>query len=177
MKRIKVIPERCSGCRVCELACALAHFKVNNAKKAAIRVFSIYPNPIIRTPIVCRQCDEPACTEACPTGAIRMGEDLVELDRAQCIMCLKCVEQCPYGALFVHPEVDHPLKCDLCGGSPACVAACPTGALELVDGETGPQPLLVKGKIEYENMKELSPGTDGPGAPVRYVDGGKVIEG
>ncbi|MDF2957396.1 MAG: hypothetical protein OD814_001018, partial [Candidatus Alkanophagales archaeon MCA70_species_1] len=40
-KKLTVIPERCSGCRLCELACAIAKFGVNNPKKAAIRVISI----------------------------------------------------------------------------------------------------------------------------------------
>ena len=174
MKKIRVIPEKCTGCRICELACALAHFKVNNAKKSAIRVFSVYPNPIIRTPIVCRQCDEPPCMDVCPTGAIKVGEDLVELDQGLCVRCLQCVEACPYGAIFVHPEVNYPLKCDLCGGSPACVEACPTQALELIDGELGPQPQIVDERIEYEGMKQLKLDGKGPGGTVvKYVEGGK----
>jgi Fe-S-cluster-containing hydrogenase component 2 len=38
------------------------------------------------------------------------------------------VDACPIGAVGFHGG--HPLFCDLCGGSPACVAACPTGALD-----------------------------------------------
>lgn len=36
----------CSGCRLCELVCAIEHFGVNNPKKAAIRVMHTYPHPV-----------------------------------------------------------------------------------------------------------------------------------
>ena len=37
-RKLAVIPELCSGCRMCELACAIEHYGVNNPKKSAIRV-------------------------------------------------------------------------------------------------------------------------------------------
>ena len=88
-KRLAVIPELCSGCRICELACAIEHFGVNNPKKSAIRVLITYPHPMVRMPIVCSQCKVPACADACPVEALKKTEDLVELDRELCISCLK----------------------------------------------------------------------------------------
>jgi hypothetical protein len=54
-KKLTVIPEQCSGRRICELVCAIKHFGVNNPKKAAIRVLTTYPHPVVRMPIVCIQ--------------------------------------------------------------------------------------------------------------------------
>jgi Fe-S-cluster-containing hydrogenase component 2 len=42
-KKLAVIPELCSGCRLCELACAIEHFGVNNPKKSAVRVLVTCP--------------------------------------------------------------------------------------------------------------------------------------
>ena len=52
-KKLTVIPEQCSGCKICELVCSIKHFGVNNPKKAAIRVMVTYPHPVMRMPIVC----------------------------------------------------------------------------------------------------------------------------
>jgi len=35
--RLEALDEKCAACGVCELTCALTHFKVNNPKKSAIR--------------------------------------------------------------------------------------------------------------------------------------------
>ncbi len=172
MKRISVTPEKCSGCRICELACAQYHFGVNNPKKAAIRIFTLYPNPVIRTPIVCRQCEDPECQKSCPSDAIQITDDIVKIDPELCTGCLVCVDACPYGAIFVHPDVDTPIKCDLCSGSPRCVEACPKTALVVVETLVK-QPRLTERMIEYESMKEINMAAgDTSGKVIRYIDGG-----
>ena len=103
-RKLAAIPELCSGCRICELTCAIEHFGVNNPKKSAVRVLVTYPHPVMRLPIVCTQCKRPLCADACPVGALRWTESVVQLDRANCISCMKCVETCPKGALRFIPE-------------------------------------------------------------------------
>ena len=114
-KKLAVIPELCSGCRICELACSIHHFGVNNPKKSAVRVLVTYPQPVVRMPIVCSQCKIPVCADACPVGALTRSGGVVHLDKSVCISCMKCVEACPFGAMFAHEEIDNPIKCDLCG--------------------------------------------------------------
>lgn len=132
---LKVIPERCAGCRVCQLICSLFHFKVNNPKKSRIGVQTLFPEPGVNKPIVCRQCKNPACMEVCPTGAITVEDGIVKLDEEKCDGCLACVDACPFGALFTHPDIPYPLKCDLCGGNPQCIIMCPKEAIKLVPRE------------------------------------------
>jgi len=136
-KRISVIPEACAGCRTCELACSTTRLKANNPKKAAIRIVSLFPDPAVNSPSVCKQCEEAPCQSACPTGAITRDElGVITISSDVCIMCLACVEVCPWGAMFVHEEVSTPIVCDLCGYShdptivPACVRWCPKNALK-----------------------------------------------
>ena len=128
---LKVIPEKCAGCMVCSLICSLFHFKVNNPKKSSIRVRTLFPEPGINKPVVCRQCENPACMEACPEGAITIEEGMVKLDEEKCTGCKACVDACPFGALFIHPDIPYPLKCDLCGGNPQCLM-CPKEAIKFV---------------------------------------------
>ena len=90
--QLTVIPERCSGCRVCELACSIGHEGVNNPKKSRVRVMVLYPHPVIRMPIICRQCGVPKCGEACPTNAIYKEDGVVLLDVEKCISCNQCLD-------------------------------------------------------------------------------------
>ncbi|MGQ9719998.1 MAG: 4Fe-4S dicluster domain-containing protein [Candidatus Jordarchaeum sp.] len=128
---LKVIPEKCAGCHVCELVCSLHHFSVNNPKKSRIRIQTLFPEPGVNKPVVCRQCKKPACLEACLEGAITIEDGIVKLDEEKCTGCGACVEACPFGSLFTHPDIPYPLKCDLCGGDPQCLL-CPKEAIKLV---------------------------------------------
>jgi len=79
----------------------------------------------------------------CPTGAIhREGEnEPVLFDHTRCIGCKMCVQACPFGMITMRLDGKGVLKCDLCverlakGQEPACVVACPTGALVFGDEE------------------------------------------
>jgi Fe-S-cluster-containing hydrogenase component 2 len=53
------------------------------------------------------------------------------VDHEQCVGCNLCHQYCPIGVVGVDPDLKKSVKCDLCQGDPHCVAACPTGALEL----------------------------------------------
>ncbi len=172
-KKLAVIPENCSGCRMCELVCAIHHFGVNNPKKSAVRVLVTYPHPVVRMPIVCSQCKVPVCADACPVGALRRTDGLVRLDRQTCVSCMKCVEACPFGAIYAHADLEHPIKCDMCGGSPRCVPACPKGALRLIPEEALGESKRMNNVLSYAHMKEIEFMEAGEKKTIRYAEIGK----
>ncbi len=172
-KRLTVVPERCSGCRLCELACAIQHFGVNNPKKSAIRVMVAFPHPVIRMPIVCRQCGQPKCAENCPENAITRDDGMVTIHADRCIACGQCVITCPFGAIFVHDDVELPFKCDLCGGDPECVKVCPKQAILHQPEHIAGQAHRMSSMLRYAHMKEVTYVEEGEQKKLRYAEIGK----
>ena len=171
-KKLAVIPELCSGCRICELVCALKHFGVNNPKKSAVRVIVTYPHPVVRMPVVCSQCKVPVCADACPVGALSRADGVVALDKDKCISCMKCVDACPFGAIFAHEDVDYPIKCDLCGGEPECVEKCPKGALRFIPEQALGEARRVSNVLSYSHMKEIEFVEEGEKKVIHYAEVG-----
>ncbi len=89
----------------------------------------------------CMHCTDAACVTACPTGALHYVKEFgtVGLDREKCIGCKYCTSACPFEVPKHDPYTDKVTKCDMCESrlennlDPACVKACPTGALKFGD--------------------------------------------
>ena len=136
MKSISVNIEKCTGCRLCELACSLKNSRECNPAAAMIQVVGF--DELFSTPIMCLQCEKPGCLNICPTGAIVRDPEAgtVTVSRAKCIGCKLCVVACPFGNISFSSVNRVAVKCELCGGEPECVAFCPTKALEFQEAET-----------------------------------------
>jgi anaerobic carbon-monoxide dehydrogenase iron sulfur subunit len=139
MKTLTSVDERCIGCRLCEVACAMKHFEVGNPKKSAIKVYQKFPKPAINEPVFCRQCTFPPCVLTCASKALSKGRNgVIKLDPSKCDDCGSCVKGCPFGAIFTHKELSHPIICDLCNGDPECAKICPSQAIRYVpEGAVG----------------------------------------
>lgn len=147
--------EKCQGCVSCMLACSLIHEGVESLSLSRIQIiqnsFESFPDDL--TIEQCRQCVDPACVTACPTGALAADADYGNvrmIDKEKCIGCGLCHRACPYtpsrAFLAADKAYDGAIKsrkCDLCAGAPyhwdeagggpegrqACVSVCPVRAI------------------------------------------------
>jgi anaerobic carbon-monoxide dehydrogenase iron sulfur subunit len=125
----------CSGCETCQLMCSLQNIGAFNPKKSRIKVIPLSVG--ITIPITCQQCEDPWCQRACPEKAIVQHKklNLVVVDEKKCTGCAACIGACPFGIMVYDPEKKKAIKCDLCGGTPACVQYCPSKVLTLADNQ------------------------------------------
>ncbi len=130
MPAIQVKPKSCTGCRFCEIVCGFQHEQVCRPAGSWIRVQKDESQGT-ELPVVCRQCDNPRCAAVCGSGALYRDESsgLVGYDPGRCSGCGACIGACAWGAIWSDPGSGKVLKCDLCGGEPACVRYCPTQTL------------------------------------------------
>ena len=154
MDQIFVKPEKCMGCRSCEIACAVQHAKDKNLFAAVLqtpppmkRLF-VEASDNVRMPVVCRHCEDAPCLNACLSGCLyRDQKGFVRRHKERCIGCWSCIMACPFGVVSRDPDKHIAVKCDRCHklDTPACVAACPTRALVLVEA----------GKLSKEKRRKI----------------------
>ncbi len=136
--RLVVEPEKCTGCRCCEMVCSLKNQGENNPARSRIHVVRSQEDNIITVvPVVCQQCEDALCLDLCPAGALSRNLETyaVVVDSDKCLGCRTCVEVCPFGAPSVDPRTGVADKCDLCDGDPTCVKFCSFDALKYVEAE------------------------------------------
>ncbi len=127
---LQIEPEKCTGCKQCELACSWVQTGTFQPSRSLIRVH-IFDEQASFAPYACFQCEEAWCMQACPVNAIDIDEETgakIVIDEA-CVGCKLCVIACPFGTMFFDKAIDRATKCDLCAGDPACAHACPTDAI------------------------------------------------
>ncbi len=137
---------KCIGCKCCVVAC-----NEQNGNPAEInwrRVGEIeggvYPAAQRwHVSMGCNHCLEPSCLIGCPVEAYTKDAvtGIVDHDADACIGCQYCTWNCSYGVPQFNEARGVVGKCDMChgrlsrGSEPACVGACPEGAIaiEIVD--------------------------------------------
>ena len=133
--KLKVLVEydKCIGCKACEVACE--YYNQTNR----VYVYEFYDRGI-SIPVICRHCEKAPCIRVCPERALYRDDDgFVVLDDSKCIGCLMCATACPFGAISLDALKGVIIKCDMCasrrkeGLPPACVTACPTNAIKVVE--------------------------------------------
>ena len=145
---ILVDSRKCQGCQSCMMACSMAH---DGAASLSLSRIQVMQNILKNWPddiriAQCRQCANPRCVSACPTGALYIDTEhgnVRVIDAEKCDGGRKCLEACPHPPqrIIWNPATGKALKCDLCldtpywdekggpGGKQACVEVCPQGAI------------------------------------------------
>lgn len=136
-KKLFALQNLCTDCKICEVACSLIHSPEGELNPLWTRI-KIEHVPTVDTRVskdgfgfvadICHHCaNPPPCAKVCPTDAFYYDPvtQAAIIDQGKCIQCMECVPACPFDTVFVAPSGEV-LKCDLCGGDPACVKACST---------------------------------------------------
>ncbi|MHA1271573.1 MAG: 4Fe-4S dicluster domain-containing protein [Candidatus Helarchaeota archaeon] len=143
-KVITVHYEKCTGCKLCAIACSLYHeaFISPFLSRMDHIEFPSKELGFIFVPVTCQQCEEPTCMPSCPRDAYYRDSKTgaVLIDEEKCMHCRICVFTCPFGGVLVSLN-GRVFKCDLCGGEPECVKICPNEAITFEEPE-----LIINGK-------------------------------
>lgn len=126
-------PNKCTGCKICDIVCSAKKEKAFNPALSRIRTVRIEPD--YNLAIACVLCEDPTCVRSCPRNALRKSEEsgIIMVDDGKCSGCGWCIQGCEFGAILLHPTEGVVRICDLCDGDPMCVKSCPKEALSLVD--------------------------------------------
>ena len=91
---------KCIACYGCTIRCIEEHFLPPDMlwNRVLISETGVSPDAIKHIyPVLCNHCKEPACVDACPTGATQQREDgIVWVDADKCVGCRYCLISCPY---------------------------------------------------------------------------------
>lgn len=130
---IRIDISKCTGCRMCEVACAFYHSGTTGRVRSRIKLINLFEIGI-DGPVVCQQCKERYCL-VCKENAISIGnKGQIIISHTVCNYCNKCVRSCPIGAIELYNETYH--VCDLCGGDPRCVKECTEEAINYLPRES-----------------------------------------
>lgn len=160
---------KCLGCHACEAACAAENCLGGGLSFRRVAAVEYADDGELETAylsIACNHCADPECFRVCPNGTYRKRRDGVVLHDARlCSGCGKCVRACPYKAPVFDPATGRVDKCQLCANhadrsrAPACVEACPVGALRLVDLDAARLDGTVKTVRGFPDIRLTRPST------------------
>ncbi len=133
--------DHCIDCERCVEACGRTNHVPEYGYRTRI-LQQVDPEAVNRQtefiPVLCNQCNNPACTRACPTGATYKNKEngIVMVDAGKCIGCKTCMSACPFNARYYDEERKAVDKCNFCYDTrlsrgetlTACAEACPAKA-------------------------------------------------
>jgi len=96
-----VNPDKCKGCMICVTACPKSLFQVV-PYQANIKVLCASRDKGV---VVRQACENGCigcglCVKACPHGAMRVEDNLAQIDYTKCVSCGLCVSSCPRKIIY-----------------------------------------------------------------------------
>ncbi len=131
----------CVSCNACSAACILENGLQPGTRSLFVWNEGALPlKSVINLSMACNHCREPVCASGCPASAYTIDAGGVVIHHPErCMGCGYCTWRCPYDAPKINPTLGFIEKCHFCadrateGIEPACVSACPTGALKMTE--------------------------------------------
>ncbi len=130
--------DACTGCKACVVAChSLNGLDEHESWRDTGTLAG--PDYVQTVTTACHHCADPACANGCPTLAYEKdaATGIVRHLDDQCMGCSYCILKCPYDVPKYNAKRGIVRKCDMCqsrlaeGEAPACVQACPNGAIAI----------------------------------------------
>ncbi|MCA9395193.1 MAG: dimethyl sulfoxide reductase anchor subunit [Candidatus Omnitrophica bacterium] len=157
--------DKCTGCKACVTACHSENGLDEDETWRGVGLIQggTDDNAVLQhVTTACHHCADPACLSGCPTLAYTKDEEtgVVKHLDDQCFGCQYCILKCPYDVPKYNEKRGIVHKCDMCvgrlkaGQAPACVRACPNGAIRITVVDTAEV---------RQNSREF---VDVPGAPM-----------
>lgn len=168
MKRyaIDLDQSKCISCGACAVAC-MDQNDLDVSRQLPFRnVFDLEarekaPVEYHHLSLACLHCVDAPCITGCPSACLRKDPEtnFTVFDTTNCIGCHSCAMACPFGVPSFGPD-GKMVKCDGCyvrvhhGMLPACVKACPTKALRLVDLDA-PAEIAPEHSLRTQSLESL----------------------
>jgi Fe-S-cluster-containing dehydrogenase component/DMSO reductase anchor subunit len=134
--------DTCTGCKACVTACHNLNGLDDGESYRTVGLLKggTPTQPFQQTvTAACHHCVDPACLNGCPTNAYEKDvfNGIVAHIEGRCLGCGYCTWTCPYEVPRFNHDRGVVRKCDMCrdrlavGEAPACVSACPNGAIRI----------------------------------------------
>ena len=166
----------CVGCHCCEVACNEQNNNPADIKWRRVGELQSGTFPKVShhfNSMSCNHCIDPECLKGCPTNSyIKFENGIVFHEDETCIGCQYCTWNCPYEVPTFNHDRGIVTKCHMChdklevGQTPACVQACPAGAIEIEVVNTKE---WLKEGLEKEGVAPHLPNTDITKPTTRYT--------
>ena len=158
----------CNGCHSCHIGCKDEHvandwspiakpmpeidhfwFKLTEKVRGTVPKVKVAYRPHF-----CMHCDNAPCMKVCPVGAKYKRDDgLVIIDPNKCTGCRKCIEICPYDAIYFNKDLNIAQKCTGCAHlidngwkETRCSDNCPTLCIRMME-EDDAKDIIAKAEV------------------------------